>query len=63
MDNIIDNKSNMENDYKNIVSVKFARALQPKFEERKGKGYIEFGADNNYPDYLMGLFNESPKHF
>ena len=38
MDNIIDNKSNMENDYKNIVSVKFARALQPKFEERKGKG-------------------------
>ena len=62
MDNIIDNKSNMENDYKNIVSVKFARALQPKFEERKGKGYIEFGADNNYPDYLMSLYNESPKH-
>lgn len=49
-------------DYKNIITVKFAQAQQPKFEEKKGKGYVEFGANNNYPDYLIGLYNESPKH-
>lgn len=48
--------------YKNIITVKFAQAEQPKFEEKRGKGYIEFGLNNNYPDYLIGLYNESPKH-
>ena len=52
----------MENNYNNIVGIKFARALQPKFEEKKGKGWIEFGEENNYPLYLLGLFNESAKH-
>lgn len=52
----------MDNNYKNIITVKFAQAQQPKFEEKKGKGYVEFGANNNYPDYLIGLYNESPKH-
>lgn len=51
-----------DNNYDNLITIKFARAEQPKFEERKGKGYIEFGADNRYPDYLLGLYNESPKH-
>lgn len=49
-------------DYNNIITVKFAQAQQPKFEEKKGKGYVEFGVNNNYPDYLIGLYNESPKH-
>ena len=49
-------------DYKNIITVKFAQAEQPKFEEKKGKGYIEFGEKNNYPNYLLDLFNASPKH-
>jgi hypothetical protein len=48
--------------YNNIITVKFAQAEQPRFEEKKGKGYIEFGINNNYPDYLIGLYNESPKH-
>lgn len=52
----------MSNNYSNMITVKFARALQPKFEERKGKGYIEFGEENNYPEYLLTLFNESAKH-
>lgn len=52
----------MDNNYSNIVTVKFAQAEQPKFEEKKGKGFIEFGKENNYPEYLMGLFHESPKH-
>lgn len=48
--------------YGNIITVKFAQAQQPKFEERKGKGYIEFGINNDYPKYLLDLYNESPKH-
>ena len=52
----------MSNNYDNLITVKFAQAEQPKFEERRGKGYIEFGANNNYPDYLLNLYNESPKH-
>jgi predicted transcriptional regulator len=47
---------------KNIISIKFAQAQQPKFEEKKSKGYIEYGANNDYAEYLLGLYNESPKH-
>ena len=47
--------------YKHIV-LKFDRAIQPKFEEKKGKGWVEFGELNNYPKYLIDLYNESPKH-
>jgi len=45
-----------------IIELKFDKAEQPKFIERKGKGYIEFGEENNYPNYLIGLYNESAKH-
>ena len=51
-----------DNNYDNLFTIKFARALQPKFEERKGQGYIQFGEENNYPEYLLSLYNESPKH-
>jgi len=51
----------MENNYKHIV-LQFDRAQQPKFEEKKGKGYVEFGQENNYPEYLLELYKESPKH-
>ena len=46
----------------NHIVLHFDTAEKPVFQERKGKGYIEFGADNNYPKYLLDLFNESPKH-
>lgn len=52
----------MDNNYNNIISLKFAQAEQPKFEEKKGKGYIEFGKANDYPDYLLTIYNQSPKH-
>jgi DNA-binding transcriptional regulator YhcF (GntR family) len=45
-----------------IIEIQFDQAEQPKFVEKKGKGYIEFGKDNNYPKYLLGLYNESAKH-
>jgi hypothetical protein len=51
----------MDNQYKHIV-LQFDRALQPVFTEKKNKGYVEFGEVNNYPEYLLSLYNESPKH-
>jgi hypothetical protein len=45
-----------------LINIQFDQAQQPKFEEKKGKNYIEFGARNNYPNYLIELYNESPKH-
>lgn len=46
-----------------LVTVHFAQAQQPKFHERKGGyRYVEYGKDNDYPDYLLSLFDESPKH-
>lgn len=51
----------MDNNYKHIV-LQFDTAQKPKFEEKKGKGYVEFGAENDYPEYLLSLYNESPKH-
>lgn len=50
-------------DYNNVISIKFARAEQPVFIEKKGSyPYVEFGEKNDYPDYLLSLYNESPKH-
>jgi len=34
----------------------------PVFKENKAKGYVTFGEDNLYPDFLIELFNKSPKH-
>jgi len=47
--------------YRHIV-LQFDQAQQPKFEEKKGKGYVEFGEHNDYPNYLLSLYNDSPKH-
>ena len=51
----------MDNNYK-VIELKFDRALQPVFTEKKNKGFVEFGELNNYPEYLLSLYNESPKH-
>jgi hypothetical protein len=51
----------MDNNYKHIV-LQFDQAEQPIFKEKKKDGYVEFGKDNNYPTYLLSLYNESPKH-
>lgn len=42
----------------------FAEAQQPKFQEKKGNdgGYIKYGENNDYPEYLVDLYNKSPKH-
>jgi len=46
----------------NLIRVEFDQAQQPKFAEKKGKKYVEFGERNDYPNYLISLFGESPKH-
>jgi hypothetical protein len=46
----------------NIAVLRFAEARQPEYRERRGQGYIEFGELNDYPDYLLDLFNKSAKH-
>lgn len=51
----------MSNKYQ-LINIQFDQAQQPKFEEKKGKNYVEFGAKNNYPNYLIELYGESPKH-
>lgn len=45
-----------------FIELKFDQAQQPKFTENKAKGFVEFGLLNNYPEYILSLFNESPKH-
>ena len=34
----------MDNNYRHIV-LTFDQAQQPKFEEKKGKGWVEYGQD------------------
>jgi len=34
----------------------------PIFEKDKNKDYVNYGEDNNYPSYLVDLFNRSAKH-
>lgn len=42
--------------------VQFAEARQPEYKENKAEGYINYGAKNDYPEYLVDLFNKSAKH-
>ena len=46
----------------NFIILNFAEAKQPEYRERKGQGYIEFGEKNDYPNYLLSLYNKSAKH-
>ena len=40
----------------------FAEARQPEYKEKKGIGYMLYGDRNDYPNYLVELFNKSAKH-
>lgn len=48
----------------NLIILNFAEARQPEYREKKGAngGYIEFGEKNEYPTYLLTLYNKSAKH-
>jgi DNA-binding MarR family transcriptional regulator len=46
----------------NFFVVQFAEAKQPEYREKKKEGYMEYGDRNDYPLYLVELFNKSAKH-
>jgi DNA-binding MarR family transcriptional regulator len=46
----------------NFILVQFAEAKQPEYREKKKEGYMEYGEKNDYPLYLVELFNKSAKH-
>jgi hypothetical protein len=48
----------------NLFILKFAEARQPEYREKRGTygGYMEFGYHNDYPKYLLDLYNKSAKH-
>ena len=58
----------MEQGLNNMLMVlKFNASKVPVFKEEKNKDWIIYGADdkeykNNYPGYLLKLFNRSSKH-
>jgi hypothetical protein len=45
-----------------IQVLTFAEAKQPEYKEKKGEGYMGYGQNNDYPQYLLDLFNKSAKH-
>ena len=46
----------------NILVIKFADSKVPPITTKPGKDFVTFGEDNNYPGYLLHLYNKSSKH-
>jgi DNA-binding Lrp family transcriptional regulator len=46
----------------NISFIKFADVKLPEMVEIPGKGYVQFGEDNLYPNQLLEKLNKSSKH-
>jgi DNA-binding MarR family transcriptional regulator len=46
----------------NLLVVKFKALDIPEFKEIRNGKYIVYGQDNKYPEYLLRLYNKSPKH-
>ncbi len=56
-----DTKDNEENEYSGTL-LEFADSKIPDFKKRTGIQYIPFGQNNDYPSYLLELYNKSSKH-
>jgi hypothetical protein len=46
----------------NIITLKFTNDKVPQFVEQKQQDWVKYGEENNYPQYLVLLFNRSAKH-
>ena len=46
----------------NILYVKLNAYEIPEFKENKGKEWISYGADNNFPNLLLDMYDNAPKH-
>lgn len=44
------------------IRVKFTNEKVPAFVEQKSKEWVKYGEANNYPEFLVTLFNRSAKH-
>ena len=47
---------------KRSISVKMSVAEQPSTKINKIRGFVQFGNDNLYPQYLINLYENSPTH-
>jgi DNA-binding Lrp family transcriptional regulator len=45
-----------------VSVVRFENNKIPEFKEVRGKDWIQYGEKNDYPEYLLRLFNRSAKH-
>lgn len=45
-----------------VLRIGFSKAETPVFKELRGKPWVYYGENNDYPDYLLGLYNLSSKH-
>ena len=52
----------MPDNLQNIIFLQFEDSKLPTFKEQKKDGYIKFGDQDDYPDYLLLLLNKSSKH-
>jgi hypothetical protein len=46
----------------NILYVKLNAFEIPEFKENKGKEWVSYGADNNFPNLLLDMYDNAPKH-
>jgi hypothetical protein len=44
------------------IKIRFSNDKVPMFVEQKSKVWVKYGKENNYPQYLVLLFNRSAKH-
>ena len=54
-----------ENNYESLMSVQFTNDKVPQFIEPKKSDkipFVKYGETNNYPEFLLTLFNRSAKH-
>jgi hypothetical protein len=45
-----------------VGAMEFADSRIPDFKKKAGKDYVDFGDQNDYPSYLLELYNKSAKH-
>lgn len=59
---IKDTQVNFEGDLISVKPQEFADSRIPLMKEKRGYDYIPFGDRNDYPTYLLHLYNKSAKH-
>lgn len=57
-----DTPVNFEGDLISVKPQEFADSRIPLMKEKRGYDYIPFGDRNDYPNYLLHLYNKSAKH-